>query len=86
MTVRAAVAHADGSFEPGEYAVEFLRRISSRLRIYAGVEGSQDEVELITEAQIFLRPNVYLKLNNGIGLTSKAPGWAPEVGVMISFK
>jgi hypothetical protein len=29
---------------------------------------------------------VYLKLNNGIGLTSKAPGWAPEVGVMISFK
>jgi len=49
------------------------------------VEGDQDEVEQITEAQWFLRPNIYLKLNNSFGLTSKATDWAPEVGVMVSF-
>jgi len=37
------------------------------------------------EAQIFLTPNVFVKLNNAVGLTSKAPDWAPEVGLVFSF-
>lgn len=86
ITARAAVANVGGTFEPGEYALEYLRRINARLRLYAGVEGSEDEVEAIGEAQIFLRPNVVLKLNNAFGVTPKAPGWAPEIGVAVFFR
>lgn len=85
ITVRAAVAHAEGMFEVGEIAVEYLRRLSNRVRFYGGIEGTQDEVELIAEAQIFLSPNIVLKLNNAVGVTSKATDWAPEIGVMFSF-
>lgn len=86
VTARAAVANSGGTFEPGEYAVEYLRRLSRRLRVFASIEGSEDEVEFITEAQVFLAPNVFLKLNNAFGVTSKAPDWAPEIGVMVSFR
>lgn len=86
ITFRAAVGYAEGAFEPGEYAFEYLKRVSKRLRLYAGIEGTQDEVELITEAQVFLRPNIVLKLNNGFGVTPKATDWAPEVGLAISFR
>ena len=85
VTVRAAVASSGGSFEIGEYAVEYLRRVSKRVRLFAAVEGSEDELELIGQAQVFLTPNISLKLNNAVGVTSKATDWAPEIGVMISF-
>jgi hypothetical protein len=85
VTFRVSFGYADGSFEPGEYALEYLKRVSKRLRVYGGIEGTDDEVELITEFQVFLSDNVYLKLNNAFGLTSKAPDWAPEVGIMIGF-
>jgi hypothetical protein len=86
MTLRAAVANVGGTFEPGEYAVEYLRRLSRAFRLFAAVEGSEDEVEVISEAQIFLRPNIMLKLNNAFGLTSKATDWAPEIGVVFTFR
>jgi hypothetical protein len=86
ITARAAVANSGGSFEPGEYAFEYLRRVNRRLRVFGAVEGSEDEVELIAEAQVFLTPNVVLKLNNAFGLTSKATDWAPEIGLMIAFR
>jgi hypothetical protein len=85
ITVRAAVANSGGSFEVGEYAFEYLRRVSRRLRVFAAVEGSEDEVELITEAQVFVHPRIALKLNSGFGLTSKATDWAPEIGVLFLF-
>ncbi len=87
-TLRVATEYdgAEQSLALGEYALEYLRRISPGLRAFAAVEGSQDEVELITEAQIFLRPNVILKLNNAFGVSSKATDWAPEVGVMFSIR
>ena len=84
-TLRASVAWTEGKAEIGEYAVEYVRGVSDRVRVYAGIEGTQDEVALITEAQISLARNVRLKLNNSVGLTSKATGWAPEVGVMFVF-
>lgn len=83
--LRGGVALVDGTAELGEYALEYVRGVSERLRIYTGVEGSQDEVTLITEAQIFFTPDIKLKLNSAFGLTEKAPGWAPEVGVMFVF-
>lgn len=85
MTVRAALESAGDGVEPGEFAIEYLKRLSDRWRVYTGIEGVQDEIEWITEAQLQLRPGVVLKLNNAIGITSKAVDWAPEIGVVFSF-
>lgn len=87
LTLRTALAYDDAerTAEVGEYAVEYLKRLSDRLRVVALIEGEQDEVDLITELQVHLSPRVFVKLNNGLGLTSKATGFAPEVGVMLSF-
>jgi hypothetical protein len=83
-TIRAAVEYeaAENAFGLGEVAVEYLKRLSPTWRVFAGVEGVQDEWELITEAQIHFSSQAFLKLNSAVGLTSKAPGWAPEIGVM----
>ena len=86
ITARAAVGYADGALEPGEYALEYLKRVSPRLRVFAGIEGTQDEAELITEAQVFLTPKIVLKLNNALGLSSKATDWAPEIGIAFTFR
>lgn len=88
MTARAAVEYDEASsshFDGGEYAVEYLRRISPAWRVYAGLEGTQDEVSLIGEVQWFVTPTIFVKINNGVGLTPKAADWAPEVGVVFSF-
>ena len=85
FTARAGLAYADDAFELGEYAAEYVRGLGDRLRVYLGVEGTQDEVELLTEAQIFLRPSARLKVNSAFGLTEKAVGWAPEIGIMLVF-
>jgi hypothetical protein len=84
-TFRAAVEYdaEENKAGLGEYAVEYLRKVSSGLRLLAAVEGSEDEIELITEAQVWFSPRVVLKLNNALGVTSKATDWAPEVGLMI---
>jgi hypothetical protein len=86
FTLRAALEYAteEAVLELGEYAVEYLKRLSPHWRLFTAVEGSQDEIELITEAQWHILPDrVIIKLNNAIGLSSKATDWAPEVGVMI---
>jgi hypothetical protein len=86
FTLRAAVEYdtAESAPELGEYAAEYLKRLSPHWRMFAAIEGSQDEVELITEAQWHIVPDkVILKLNNAIGLSPKATGWAPEVGIMV---
>jgi hypothetical protein len=87
-TVRVAVEYdgEDGSAALGEYAFEYLRRVSTRVRLFSAIEGSEDEVELIAEAQLFLRPDIVLKLNNAFGVTSKATDWAPEVGILLSLR
>jgi hypothetical protein len=85
IIVRAAVEQAGGVFELGEYAVEYYKRLSKRFCVYAGIEGTQDEVELISEIQLWLSDTVRFKVNNAFGLTTKATGWAPEIGLMISF-
>jgi hypothetical protein len=87
MTLRAAAEYSleESKFELGEYAVEYLKRLSPRWRVYLGVEGTQDEVELIPEAQLFITDAIFIKLNSAFGLTSKAADWAPEVGIMFSF-
>jgi hypothetical protein len=88
VSARAALEYATASTSPfdlGEYAVEYLKRVSPGWRIYLGVEGTQDELSLITEAQWHLSRFAFVRLNNGMGLTSKATDWAPEVGVVFTI-
>ncbi|HEU4387952.1 MAG TPA: hypothetical protein VFV34_09165 [Blastocatellia bacterium] len=88
LTLRGSVEYAGGSeskFDIGEYAIEYLKRVSPAWRFFVAIEGTQDEVSLITEAQWHLSRHIFVKLNNGFGLTSKAMDWAPEVGVVFTF-
>jgi hypothetical protein len=85
ITVRTAVEQAGGVFDFGEYAVEYYKRLSKTFGIYTGIEGSQDEIEYIAEVQIWLTDQIRFKFNNAFGITSKATGWAPEIGLMMSF-
>ncbi len=88
MTFRAAADYtrAERKWDAGEYAIEYLKRLSPKWRVVAGLEGNQlDEVALITEAQWHFHRRAFLKLNNGLGLTTNATDVAPEIGLMIAF-
>jgi hypothetical protein len=88
LSARAAVEYSEASsshFDIGEYALEYVRRLSPKFRIFAGVEGSQDELSAIAEAQWHIRPGTIVKLNLGRGLTSKATDWAPELGILFTW-
>ena len=49
------------------------------------LEGEGEDLSFIAEAQRFLSPRVFLKLNSGFGLSQKVPDFAPEIGIMMSF-
>ncbi len=88
ITARAAVEYATSSTSPwdiGEYGLEYLKRLSPSWRIYLGLEGTQDELSLITEAQWHVSQNAFIRLNNGLGVTSKATDWAPEIGIVFTI-
>ncbi len=88
LTARLAVEYdeaSSSSFDLGEYAIEYLKRVSPQWRVYVGLEGTQDELSLVTEVQWHLARNVYLRLNSGFGITSKATDWAPEVGLLFTL-
>lgn len=73
------------NIQSGEYALEYVKRLSPSWRTVLAVEGEQDEVSAIGEVQYWLAKNAMLKLNCGFGLTKKAPDIAPEVGIVFSF-
>ncbi|MGH9204666.1 MAG: hypothetical protein ACRD2A_25845, partial [Vicinamibacterales bacterium] len=76
----------DQKFEVGEYAFEYLRRLSPTWRIFSMIEGNQiDEIELVNEVQWHFHPRAHLKLGTGLGLTPNATDIAPEVGIMFRF-
>jgi hypothetical protein len=87
LTTRASTEYQaeEGKVAFGEYALEYLKRLSPRWRAVLAVEGEEDEVAAIAEAQWQIAPHALLKLNNGFGLTSKAPDLAPEVGIAFSW-
>ena len=86
ITLRGAVDYitSEKKLEVGEYAIEYLKRISSLFRIFIMIEGSEDEISLVPEIQWHINRNIILKLATGIGLTSKATDFAPEFGIMFS--
>jgi hypothetical protein len=53
--------------------------------VYAALEGTQDEVSLIPEAQWHILPHGFVRFNNGLGLTSKATDWTPELGILFTL-
>lgn len=76
----------DRKFEVGEYAFEFLRRLSPKWRVFSMIEGNQiDEIEFVNEVQWHFHPRAYLKVGGGVGLTPNATDIAPEIGIMIRF-
>jgi hypothetical protein len=87
LTARASVTwtSSDNQLVFGEYDLEYLKRTSAGWRWAVSLEGEQDELELIPEAQWHFRPDAFLKLNTGFGLTSKTPDIAPEVGCVLTF-
>lgn len=86
-TLRLATEYdaAENKVELGEYALEYLKRVSRLFRFYIGVEGSQDEVELITDLQLHVSPYAFIRINNAFGMTSKTTDYAPELGVLFHF-
>jgi hypothetical protein len=61
LTGRASLEYSgasDSHFDLGEFAVEYLKRVSTKWRLYAAVEGVPDELSLITEAQWHISKNV----------------------------
>ena len=84
ITFRLTVEYnaAEDKIEPGEYALEYLKRVSNRFRFFVMLEGSEDETELIPEIQWHINRNMFLKAGSGFGVTSKAADIAPEVGIM----
>jgi hypothetical protein len=88
LTARAALEYVRGSASPwdlGEYALEYLKRLSPKWRVFASLEGTQDELSLITEAQWHVLPRGFVRFNNGLGLTSKALDWTPELGILFTI-
>jgi hypothetical protein len=84
LSGRYALAYEDKGLQGGEFALEYLKLLSPRWRGVLALEGEGEDLSLITEAQLFLSPRVFLKLNVGFGLSSKVPDFAPELGVMMS--
>jgi len=69
-----------------EWAVDYVKRLDSNWRLAVSLEGDQlDEVSLIGELQYTLGKNAILKMNLGVGVTTKAADIAPEIGVLFRF-
>ena len=69
----------------GEWALEYLKKLSDSWRVVATIEGEEDEISIIGEVQWRFMSNAFLKLNCGFGLMEEAPDIAPEVGVMFEL-
>jgi len=88
MTLRIAAEYAreEKKVDTGEFALEYLRRLSPEWRLYTGLEVNQlDEATLITEIQWHFFRQGFLKANIGWGLTTNATDFAPEIGVMFAL-
>lgn len=87
LTPRISLAYNrdENEVELGEYALEYLKRLSEKWRAVATLEGEDDELALIGEIQWHINSNMILKVNSGFGLTEKAPDFAPELGLMFVF-
>jgi hypothetical protein len=77
VTGRATLAWdgEDQKVELGEYAVEYLKRVSPAWRLVASLEGESEDLVVVGEAQWHFSPRGFVKLNCGLGITEK-----PRIG------
>ena len=87
MTFRLAAEYVaeEDALEFGEFAIEYLKRVSKNFRFFLAIEGSGDEIEFITDLQFHIIQNAFVRINNAFGITSKATDYAPEVGILFYF-
>ena len=96
LTLRAGIKYEAASASVTdwqEYAVEYLKRLSSKVSIVGAVvvvEG--DEGYLVTQLQWHMSPRADVKLTNRFGVTAQALSWtsnsfdwAPGIGVVLRF-
>lgn len=81
--------HDDKLWDLGEFSVEYLKRLSPSVRINFAFEGGEtggpDEWTLVSGVQWRATDLLTLRFDNGLGLSSKATDWAPQVGFMLSL-
>jgi hypothetical protein len=87
LMLRAAVEYDAGTGEiaPGEYALEYMNRLSKKFQFSAIMEGSGDEISFIADLQWHVSTHTFIRFNNGFGLTPHAIDYTPEFGVLFHF-
>ena len=87
LSLRASVAYdrADRQVRLGEYAIDYLKKLSPAWRVALTLEGVSTDLSVIGEVQYELSKNATLKLNSGFGITKKDRAFAPEIGVLFRF-
>jgi hypothetical protein len=87
MSLRGQINHdrEDKETRFGEYAIDYLKKLSPQWTVALTLEGEESELSIIGEAQYALSRNATLKLNLGQGLTKKDRQFAPEIGVLFRF-
>ncbi len=91
MTFRTTVEynHDNKHLDLGESSLEYLKRLSPSWRVYFGVEGGEtgapDEWDLVLGTHWRIADFLFFKLDNAVGISSKATDWAPQIGMMLSF-
>lgn len=88
VTVRIAAEwnYAEHKPDLGEFAVEYLKRVAPAGHLYLAFEGGEggalDEWDFISGLRWRIARAVDLKLDNALGISSKATDWALQGGVM----
>lgn len=88
LTARVSAAYDSAStttFDTGEYAVEYLKRVSPSWRFFAAIQGHGTALSLITEAQWHVTRHVFIRFNQEVGLTSTANDWEPQLGILFTL-
>ena len=91
MTARVAGEYnRDGkNLDFGEVAVEYLKQVAAPVHLYLAVEGGEggtmDEWDFISGIRWRLGDHLSLKVDNAVGISSKATDWSPQFGVLFSF-
>ncbi len=77
------------SVDIGETALEYLKGLSNTWQMYLSLEGGEggapDEWSLIGGLHWQIAGNTFLKVDNAVGISSKATDWEPQIGLLFSI-
>ena len=87
LSLRGGVDYdrGDGKVRVGEYAIDYLKKLSSDWRVAFTLEGHESELSVIGEVQYSLSKDITLRVNSGFGLSGKDRALAPEIGLVFRF-